>query len=104
MAERFAVDPDGVRRLARELAAVRSDADADATRQGLDGPLSAGSAAVEEAVRAFASAATKAHAELYGSVDRLARWLDEVAAGQFSIDRMLGDHVSPGHLNPRSDR
>lgn len=102
MAERFALDPEGVRRLARELAAVR--AEAGTGRPGPDGPLSAGSTEVEKAVQAFASAAAKAHAELYGSVDRLARWLDDVAAGQFSIDQMLGEHVSPGHRYPGSNR
>ncbi|MEU5565209.1 hypothetical protein [Micromonospora musae] len=101
MAERFSLDPEGVRRLSRELTGIRTDSAGSARPPDVTGV--AGSVAVEEAVRRFGAAAARSHQELDDSLEVLARWLGNVAAGQFSIDELLTRHLSPGSTRTRSD-
>ncbi|MER5337726.1 hypothetical protein [Micromonospora sp. NPDC002717] len=101
MAERFSLDPEGMRQLSRGLDAVRSEA--AATWQRPDAPGFAGSDAVAESLQRFADAAARSHHDLDESLRRLARWLDRAADGQVSLDEMLNRQAIPDHTSRRSD-
>ncbi|SIQ76593.1 hypothetical protein [Micromonospora avicenniae] len=102
MADRFSLDPEGVRRLSQELSSIRSEATGAALRPDAAGI--AGSSAVEDAVRRFGDATARSHQELDDSLELLARWLKDVAAGQHSIDRMLTQHLSRDSIRTRSEK